>query len=45
MFLLQWADTVRLAKGVVEKSCEVTEGVMSNLGEVLPKPCEVARCD
>jgi hypothetical protein len=45
MFLLQWADTLPLAKGFPDQSCEVTEGVMSSLVQVLPTPCEVARCD
>jgi hypothetical protein len=45
MFLLQWEYTLPLAKGFLDQSCEVTEGVMSSLVQVLPTPCEVARCD
>jgi hypothetical protein len=45
MFLLQWEDTLVLVKGFLDRSCEVTERVMSNLVRVLPKPCKVARCD
>jgi hypothetical protein len=43
MFLLQRQDTLPLAKG--DQSCEVTKGVMSIPVQVLPKPCEVVRCD
>jgi hypothetical protein len=45
MFLLQRKDTLPLAKGFPNQSCEVTEGVMSSMVQVFPKPCEVARCD
>jgi hypothetical protein len=40
MFLLQRQDTLPLAKGFPDQSCEVTKGVMSILVQVLPKPCE-----
>jgi hypothetical protein len=43
MFLLQRA--LPLAKGFLDQSCEVTEGVKCNLVQVLPMPCEVARCE
>jgi hypothetical protein len=43
MFLLQRA--LPLAKGFPYHSCEVTEGVMSSLIQVLPTPCVVARRD
>jgi hypothetical protein len=45
MFLLQRQDTLPLAKGFPDQSCEVTKGVMSILVQVLPKPCEVVRYD
>jgi hypothetical protein len=45
MFLLQRADTLPLAKGFPDQSCEVTEGVLSSPIQVFPTPCEVDRCD
>jgi hypothetical protein len=45
MFFLQRVDTLPLAKGFPYQSWEVTEEVMSSLVQVLPTPCEVARCD
>jgi hypothetical protein len=45
MFPLQWADTLPLAKGFPDQSCEVTEGVMSRVVQVLPTLCKVARYD
>jgi hypothetical protein len=45
MFPLQRVDTLPLAKGFPYQSCEVTEEVMSSLVQVLPTPCEVARCE
>jgi hypothetical protein len=45
MFLLQWEDTLPLAKGFPDHSCEVVDGVMGSPIQVFPVPCEVARCD
>jgi hypothetical protein len=45
MFLLQQENTLPLAKGFPNQSREVIEEVMSILVQVLPMPCEVARCD
>jgi hypothetical protein len=33
-----------LAKGFLDQSCEVTEGVMKNQVLFFPMPCKVARC-